>query len=191
LFRYPGITQSMDAHFIAFSYGRRVTGRLALQLFGGPEFLTITIPGQSDIRSMASGGASATYRWLKTETSITYWRGLTAGSGVLTGAQTDVVSARLSRQLTRAWSGALAGSLHANSAVPRPNSGTATQTYDYWTGAADLTRRLGHFARLSLFYSYQTQNSNQAFSSGDGSGQSFSRHIFGAAFNFDYRPLGI
>jgi hypothetical protein len=191
LFRYSGIAESIDAHFVAFSYGRRVTGRLALQVYGGPEFFTVTTPGQSGTQTFASGGANLTYHWPKTGAGLAFSRGLTGGSGVLTGAETDSVSATLSRQLSRTWSGGLTGNYYFNSSAPRPNSGSARRTYDDWVGTVHLTRALGRLARLSLFYSFQAQNSNQAFSSGSSIGQSVSRHLLGVTLNFDYRPIGI
>lgn len=190
-FRYSGVAENVDGHFVAFSYGRRVTGRLALQLYGGPEFFTVTVPGQSETKTLGSGGGSLTYRWPKTEAGISYWKGISAGSGVLTGAQTDSVTATLTRPLSRAWSGGLTGSYNVNSGVRTPNSQTAKQTYNYWLGTAHLTRSVGRYADLSFFYSFQNQHSNQTFSSGGGNGHSFARHLFGAAFNFDYRTKGL
>jgi hypothetical protein len=196
LIRYSGIAESVDAHFIAFSYGRRVTGRLALQLYAGPEIYSVAVPGQSQTHTFAGGGGKLTYRWSRSYADVSYWRGLTAGSGVLTGAQTDYVSAGLNRQLSRAWSGGLTGNYNFNSGLSKPNSGTSasgvvTRQYQYWTGTANLTRTLGRLARLNFFYSFQTQNSNQAFTNASGTGQSVLRHLFGVTFNFDYRPVGI
>jgi len=195
-FHYTGIAQNNDVQFIAFSYGRRVTGRVALQLFGGPEFYTVAIPGHSETHTFASGGADLTYRWPETQAHISYWRGFTAGSGVLTGSETDSVSAGLSRRVLRAWAGTLSGSYSFNSGVSTPTSttvtsGTARHQYGYWTCTANLTRSLGRLARLGLFYSLQTQKSNAAFSSGNSIGHSISRNIFGVTFSFDYRPVGI
>ncbi len=191
LFRYAGIAQSIDAQFIAFNYGRRVTGRLALHVFGGPEIFTVTIPGQSRTETLGSGGGNLTYHWPRTEASVSFWRGLTAGSGVLVGAVTDSTSVTLQRQLSRAWSSGLIGSYHFNSAVATSNSGTATRKFDYWTATANLNRALGRLVNLGLFYTFQTQNSNQSFSIGGSFGQSTSRHLFGVSFNFNSRPIGI
>ena len=190
-FRYSGIAQSIDAQFIAFNYGRRVTGRLALHLFGGPEIFAVTTPGQSRTETLGSGGGNLTYHWPKTEASISFWRGLTAGSGALAGAVTNATSATLQWHLSRAWSSGLIGTYDYNAAVRTSNSGTATRKYDYWTGTANLTRALGRLANLGLFYTFQTQHSNQGFSSGGSIGQSVSRHVFGVSFNFNSRPIGI
>ncbi len=191
LYHYIGIRQDNNSQVVALSYGRRVTGRLALQVFGGPQFFVVTVPGQSRSHTSGTVGADLTYHWPKTQAGIYFYRGLTAGSGVLAGAETDSLTGSLSRQLGRAWFGSLTFGYYHNSGLPQPQPGVQNQSFNYFSGSANLSRRLGRYTRLSLFYAYQTQNVSQPSTTGHGSGETVLRNVFGVTLNFTYRPMGI
>src|SRR5881394_3610489 len=61
-YRYIGNPQAIDDQVVQFMYGRKVTGRLALQLYGGPDVTTFRVPvNNSTSRVSGSGGANLTY----------------------------------------------------------------------------------------------------------------------------------
>jgi len=61
-YRYSGNPQRIDDHVVNVAYGRKVTGRLALQLFGGPDLTIFKVPVGSITRQVSgSGGASLSY----------------------------------------------------------------------------------------------------------------------------------
>lgn len=190
-FRFSGIAESFDAQFVAFGYARRITGRLAFQVFGGPQVFSATTPGHSQTNTLASGGASLTYRWPRMEASLNLFRGLTSGAGVVAGAETSSASLRWERRFSRAFSGGLWTGYSYNFAAYTPSL-ARSRAFDYWESSANLTRALGRYARLNLFYGFQTQNSNLLFAtSRQATGRSVLRSFFGVTFDFTYRTLGI
>lgn len=191
LFHYIGTSEDLDSQIVSFSYGRRITNRLALQLFGGPEVFSITVPGHTHTSTTAYGGVEMTYRWARTQLGVNYFKGISGGSGALNGANTNAVTMTIARQLSTQWSGDLSIGYYYNSSLPQPGTAVAHQTYNYWHGTSSVTRTLGRHSRLVFFYSFQTQNSNQPFSLGGSTGKSVVNNIFGVNFNYTFRPIGI
>jgi hypothetical protein len=181
-FRYDHIAQSINDNSVQLSYARRVTGRLALQLSGGPDvaFSETPITGTSSAStgttgsSMDSGkttqffwdlASSVSYNVRRTTLGMSYNHGVTGGSGVLAGAITDNVSSSANRELTRNTTGSLSLGYARNQGLAiTPLSATATsETFDYWFTGLNLTHRLGRSMNLSLGYQANYQNSNTAF----------------------------
>src|SRR5215469_5210638 len=107
-FHYLGLPQAIGNQSILASYGKRITGRWALQLAGGPEITDFRIPEVAGAQThyvTGSGSASVTYGVPRGSFSVAYFHGLTAGSGVFLGATTDQVSGYANRRVTRLWSG--------------------------------------------------------------------------------------
>jgi hypothetical protein len=191
LFHYTGTSEDVNSQVLSFSYGRRVTERLALELFGGPEFFAVTVPGNTQVSTTPYGGAELTYRWPRTQLGVSYFKGISGGSGALSGANTNAVTMTINRHLSSRWSGDMGFGYYYNSGLSRPGSAAAVQTYNYWHGTASITRALGRHARIILFYSFQTQSSNQPFSLGGSPGKSVLNNIFGVTLDYTFRPIGI
>jgi hypothetical protein len=191
LFHYSGVSEDLNSQVVSFSYGRRITNRLALQLFVGPEFFAVTIPGHTQLSIAAYGGAGMTYHWPRTQLSMDYFKGISGGSGALNGANTNAVTMTITRAISTHWSGNLGFGYYHNSGLREPESATVPPTYNYWNGTCGLTRALGRHSRIVLFYVFQNQNSNQPFSLGGGSGKSVLNHSFGFSFDYTFRPIGI
>src|SRR6266436_8141499 len=107
-YRYSGNPQMFDDHVVNIAYGRKVTGRLALQLFGGPDVTTFQIPiANATKRVSASGGATLIYAMSRNGLSLTYNHGVSNGSGVLVGSSIDQISSSMNRGLGRVWRGSI------------------------------------------------------------------------------------
>src|SRR5260370_36908255 len=105
-YQYSGNPQRINDHVVNVAYGRKVTGRLALQLFGGPDITTFQVPiGNVTKRVSASGGATLIYAMSRSGLSLTYNRGVSNGSGVLVGSSIDQISGSMTRGLGRVWRG--------------------------------------------------------------------------------------
>jgi hypothetical protein len=107
-FRYIGNPQALNDHVVQAAYFHGITGRLALQLFVGPELTTFRVPFEG-VRHVLGPSAGATFLYTRRSNnlSLTYRHALNSGSGVLIGADTDQLEAMLGRRLTRRWSGDL------------------------------------------------------------------------------------
>jgi hypothetical protein len=190
LFHYTGTAEDINSQVLSFSYGRRVTDRLALQLFGGPEFFAITVPGHTQTSTTAYGGAELTYRWPRTRLGVNYFKGISGGSGALYGANTNAVTMTIGRQLSSKWSGDLGFGYNHNSSLQQVTT-APVRTYNYWHGTCSVARSLGRHSRASLFYTFQTQSSNELFTLGGSAGKSVTNNIIGVNFDYTFRPLGI
>jgi hypothetical protein len=181
-FRYSNGVQSINNNSFEFHFARRVTGKLAFQIAGGPSiaFSNIAISGSTTPSGGTGSGptnatqvfwvldAIATYQLRRVSLSASYTHGVTGGSGVLAGSVTDNLTGSVSRQLTRNLNATFAGGYSRNTGVALPTSSTpvvteAGQTYDYWFASANLARRWGRSTTLNLGYSVQYQTSNVAF----------------------------
>jgi len=159
-YRFLGNPQAINDQVVQFMYGRKVTGRIALQLFGGPDVTTFRVPvNNSSNRVSGSEGANLTYALNRGSLALTYNHGVSGGSGVLTGANTDQLQFNLSRQLSREWAASLNFGYSRNGSV----AGTAySQAYDSWYIGGALSRPFGRNANFTVGYTAQIQTSNQA-----------------------------
>lgn len=199
--RYSGFSPTINNHTVHLSYGRRVTGRLALQIAGGPEFSfypsTISTSGGASANSATyynwSADAGLTYRLERASLGVTYTHWVSPGSGVFTGALTDQVSGTLSHQLSRAAIFGLNGGYARNKTlgITALTTAPSNQVYDYAYAGATFTRPLSRTVALNLSYQFQYQDSNVGFCTEPGCGTSFTRHIVSLSLGWIARPMAI
>lgn len=157
-YHYSGSPQAIGVHVINFDYGRKLTGRLALQLYGGPQVITFRVPTNAVTSQVnASGGASLIYRFYRGGLSLNYNRGFTGGSGVLVGANTSQVSFGANRQLTRLWNGNVNFGFANNQYVG--NVGANSQSYNSWFSGFGFARPMGRQVNLTFGYTAYIQTS--------------------------------
>lgn len=160
-----------DANAVQVIYGHRINGKLDLQLGGGPEwihrfFVAVTPnplppPAQfftavSDTFLSGSGRAILNYyRSARTNMSLTYSRSANAGSGLLSGANTDAIRLAVTHQLTRRWSTTLdTGYSYSRRILNSPtNQAGNASAYRYWYAGGALRRQLTR--HVSAFANYQ------------------------------------
>jgi len=83
-YRYPGSPQALGDHVMQFEYGRKITGRMALKITGGPEVTTFRVPiGSLTERISGSGSALLMYSFARSNMALTYTHGVNGGSGVV------------------------------------------------------------------------------------------------------------
>jgi hypothetical protein len=191
-YSYVGISQAIDDHVISVAYGKKITGRLALKLFGGPDITTFKVPiANVSRRTSGSGGGSVSYRFSRVDTSVSYNHGVTAGSGAFAGSETDSITGNASRQLTRIWRGQVNFGFARNRDIVSnaAAAGLATAFNSYFAGGG-LSRPFGANANLSFAYSANIQTGGQA--SGctvPGCGSSFTQHQVTLNLQWHTRPL--
>ncbi len=200
-YRYSNFNQSIDDHVGQLSYGRQVTGKLALQIAAGPEFTTFATPitGTSGTGTPSGStshlywslNSSLTYQLRQTGLGLSYNHGVSGGSGVQAGSVADTVNGYVSHQLSRTFSGTLNVGYSRNNGltVATPKTPTANQTYGYWTSNVALNHTMGRTMNMSLNYLLQYQNSNSPFCVGPTCGSSFVRHEVSLSFGWHERPL--
>jgi hypothetical protein len=188
-YRYPGDPQALGDHVAQLAYGRKITGRLALKLAGGPEVTTFRVPiGGSTQKIAGSGNAALTYAFARSSVALSYTHGVSGGSGVFTGSNIDQANVSWSRQLTRVWNGSVNFGYAKNRQILSV-SGLTSPSYDTWLAGAGLSRALGRAANLSVAYQAQIQNSNVAICSNSNCGTNYTVHQVFLTFKWHTRPL--
>jgi hypothetical protein len=188
-YHYPGAAQALGDHVAQFVYGRRITGRLALNLAGGPEVTTFRVPlNGSTQRVSGSGSGSLTYAFRRSSIALSYLHGISNGSGLFIGASTDLVAATASRQLTRVWNGSLNFGYAKNKQIVAV-TGLSSPTFDSWVSGAGLSRPLGRRMNFSLGYQAQIQISNLPLCNTPNCGTNNTQHQVFLSFEWHGRPL--
>ena len=189
-YRFIGNPQAMNDHTAEIAYGRKITGRLALALSAGPDVTTYRLPiATATDRVGVAAGASLRYAFQRTEVSLTYSRGLTAGSGVLTGADTDQTEGQISHKVSRQWQ-ALAGFGYARNGVPGgARIGGSSQNFNSFYGSAGFSRTLSRSASFSLHYAFSYQNLSQPICLTGSCTPSYKQHQIWVGLRWQARPF--
>ncbi|HLI29982.1 MAG TPA: hypothetical protein VKV79_02640 [Terriglobia bacterium] len=190
-FNYVGLPESFRTQMLSLAYGRKITGRLALQLYGGPELLTYrTSLLSSFTRVAASGTGDLTYAFRRDTLGLFVSHYATGGSGVIAGTNTTMVSGSWTRQLTQRWSGTVYGGLARNTPLATSSVPSAGQ-YTSWFSNAILNRDMGRYLSLYVGYEYERQTTNSgpctsAFCAGN-----LATQIIGVGITFKPHPIGL
>ena len=185
-YHYMGFPQALGNHVFNVAYSRRITGRLAFSLFGGPEITTFRIPvGTSTSRIDGAFGTSLSYALKSGGVTFGYTHGTSGGSGVLVGSTEDQVNAGATKQLSRLWTA------HGNFGFGRihgftPSGAPSSPGYNSYYFGAGLDRPLGRNANLSFGYTAYVQQLNAAACSGCGTS---TQHQISVGFSWHTRPF--
>jgi hypothetical protein len=178
---------NFDTHAWQLVYGRKITGKLALQASGGPQ---ISVAHGLAAGSTAAGWAtqeSLQYRLRQVELDASYSHTVTGGAGVLSGAHTDQAQGDFSRRLSRRINGTLSVGYAHNSNL-QGISGATNSAFDTEFLGVSLQRPLSHETTLVLRYTFQHQ-STTGLACSLGLCGDVSRHVIGMEFDWHTRPL--
>jgi len=159
-FHFPGNPEALGDHAAQFMYGRRITGRIALNLAGGPDITNFRFPVNGVSRTTSgSGVASLAYGFRVTTLRLIYSHGVASGGGLLSGSNNDQVIANLNRPLGRLWTSSFSFGFSRNSQIVTIKSLTSP-SYNSYQISGGLTRPLSGGTNLSIGYQAQIQASN-------------------------------
>lgn len=193
-YHFTGFNQAIGDHVVNIAYGRKITGRLGLSLFAGPEVTYFRVPvGTSQRLVKASFGGSIAYGFKSGGITLGYDHGTNGGGGVLAGAYGDNVNATANRQVTRLWSarGNFGyGRIHGfTNNLLTTNTALAPIYNSYYLGAG-LDRALGRNALLSFGYTAYIESINTAacgkLCAGNGN---YTTHQLAVGFQWHTRPF--
>jgi hypothetical protein len=186
-FHFPGSPQAYGDHAVNIAYARKITGRLGLRLFVGPEFTFYRIPvGTTTQSTGVSITANLTYGFERGSLGLSYIHGLSAGSGVFIGSNLDQVTTSVNRSLTRHWSGNVNFGYARNS--PIGGTGLAgVPAYDDWFAGGGLSRPIGRNFNFGLAYTATIANNSAAGCTGVGCNTTY--HTVTINFQWHTRPF--
>lgn len=185
LYTYGGTSRSLNAHNFLLSYARRVTGKLALQLSGGPALRTFDDPvlgSESGVGWNVRTGL--TYQVGRTLWSSSFVHYTSGGSGVLGGADTSQWSVAVSRTFARQWTVMGDFGIAKNSSLFGAALGTVS--FDSQFAGLQINRVLNR--EWNVFFNYNLQHETSTLPLCLGCGDSFTRHIVGVGFEWNGRP---
>ncbi|HEY6182127.1 MAG TPA: hypothetical protein VIW67_07775 [Terriglobales bacterium] len=167
-FHFAGQPQAIGDHSFNFAYGKKITGRTAVQLYVGPDFTTsrIATNGSSSSHGV-NAGANITYALAHGGLNLAYSHGISGGSGVLTGTSSDLINFGADHRLTRLWSGQFNAGYARNSAlsIVTPTI-TGSLVYSAWTVGGGFRRPLGRNTDFAINYSAQIPDYSNSVCSG-------------------------
>lgn len=188
-YQYPGNPQAYSDNVASVAYGRKVTGHIGLRVFIGPEITNFRIPlGNSSQKTGFSASANLSYGFDRGAFTLDYIHGLSAGSGVLIGSNLDLVTAAVSRQLTRQWAGSLNFGYSRNS----PVAGTTTAgypAYSDWFIGCSAGRPIGRDFNFAVAYTATIGSYSGAGCTGAGCNASNNYNTITVNFQWHPRPF--
>ncbi len=204
-FNYSNFNQTITSHTAQVSYGRRVTGRLAFQIAGGPQVAMFQAP-ISTSTGLSGGGTGSTaagpttqvywslnanlqYGLPRTAFMLAYNHGVGGGSGALAGSLTDTVSGSVTRKMSRTFSSGITGGYSRNQGLAIDTTIPSNQTFNYWYGGGNLSYPIGRSLGLTLAYQLQYQTTSAAICIGTVCGTSVIRHMISLGIGWHERPL--
>lgn len=188
-FHYSGNPQAIGDQSFNVAYGRKITAKLALQLYGGPDVTNFRVPiGGETNRISGGGGGTLNYGFKRGTLSLSYDHSVTGGSGVFLGSRSDLLQASLIHQLGRVWSGNMQFGFARNRSLINV-APLSSQDYSAWFAGAGLSRALGHNASLTFGYTARIQTTNLPVCAAGTCDTSYLQHLISANFQWHTRPL--
>jgi hypothetical protein len=190
LMRFSGVTQSANFHNVQLAYGRRLTGRLAMRISGGPQFGQFTNPvAGSTSRISWTAQSSLLYNLRNTTLGLNYSHSASSGSGVLVGSDADRVDGTIGRQLTRMWNGGLVFGYAHNKSIQQLNTSAFSRNVNTWHAGFNLQRPLSRQANLTFTYNLTGQSANNPTGCvGLACGRLPLRHQFALGISWGFGP---
>lgn len=188
-FHFGSSDRRIVNHDLSAAYGHQLTGRITLQISGGPLISESTLAGNTQTRYLLNTYESLRYRADKGYFEGAFQRFGTAGSGVLTGALTNLTRFTAGHELTAKTFGSFEVSYATNEAIARQFSGGTASKFKTWGADVNLSRQLTQ--RVSVYFAYylQHQTSAQPLCINRACGASLNRNVFGIGVNWHGRPV--
>lgn len=189
-FRFTYLPEKISGHVLQLGYGRYVTGRLSFRLAAGPsiEMLQGVVTGSVNRVSWALDSALS-YQMERTKLLLTYSHFVTAGSGVLVGAQTGQVEASAERILAPRWRGSASLGYANNQSLVPTTANSSQEHYNSWYVAVRVNHELRPGTGFYLGYGARLQALNLAACPTANCGSNSVGHVISAGFNFGLRPI--
>ena len=191
-YHYSGSPQAFGDQLVNVAYGRKITGRLAMDVAGGPEFVNSRIPlSTQPNRVLWSGAANLTYGVPQGGATLSFFHGVSGGSGILIGSNADQLTLGGNRRMGRLWNVLGSFGYAHNRNLAATNLLNIQQNFNSWFVTAGLSRPLGPTTDLTFGYTARIQASTGATCPSGVCGANFTQHVISAGFQWNTRPFTI
>ena len=196
-YHFLGQSQAIGDHSAQLSYGRKITGRLALRLSGGAEITTFRVAVGGETQHVGgAGNANFDYALKNGGINVSFSHGVTSGSGIFLGATTDQVQLGTRRQLTRQWNGNVHGGYARNRNVVTSATAitgvtaSSSASYDSFYFGAGASRPLGRNLNFIGSYTAYIQHANAGAACIIGTcGTNYTSHQITLGLSWHTRPF--
>ena len=193
-----GAGRRIGHNFLA-AYGRRVTGRLAWQLSGGPQ-INKSDQAAAGPSSLVPTGPSRFTSWtlfsglryqLSADTAATfgYYHGITSGSGIFLGSSGHAIQGSIGRPLTRTITGRLDAGYSHNSGLNQLIGTVTSNSFSSEYVRVGIDRPIGQQATINFNYELQHQSTDSSVCAGPVCGFSFLGHMVGVGITWRMNPI--
>lgn len=190
--RYNPVVASINTNTVLFMYGYHLNPQLNLTVGAGPEFASYTPQGATAATNFTVINATARldYVFKKTGMTVSFFRGVGGGSGIIAGTVSNVVQLGGWHQFNRNWTVYAAGGSALNTSLPQ----VAGINNEYISSflLAGVTRQLGPRASFYVNYEVLRQTTGTANVCGIGvlcPGRFITSQIW-VGFSYTMRPIG-
>ena len=196
-FHYSGQPQAIGTNSINGAYSKKLTRKLALSLYGGPQFSHYRVPiGTQSNTTNASAGASFSYATEHATVTGTYFHGLSGGAGVFVGSLTDTANVGLSHRFARAWTASFnLGYAHNSALGSQPGFSSSafneSSAFNDWYVGGGVSRPFGrniNFAANYTAYIESTSGAGCTASTSCGSAN-YTQHTINLSIQWHTRPF--
>jgi hypothetical protein len=183
-YSYTGVTTEasppdIESRGLNVSIQHLLSRNLSVSASVGPQWVSSSNGTLIPSRLSVAATGSISYQRGFTTAAVAYSRGVSGGSGVVPGANSDIVSGSLAHTYGRNWVASLnVGYSHTAGLTQQLTNGSLVPrnlTYDTVYGGAQLTRRINeHFSGyVSYFAQNQTNNFSLTQNAFNGTSQTF------------------
>jgi hypothetical protein len=190
MFLFSRNNPSFSDHTGMLSYARRISGRLSFQIGAGPQvqIFDSALAGPGRVVSWALA-TSTDYQYGDMSTSLTYSHGLSGGSGVLRGSETDTVQGTVSRTIGKRWNTSVGVGYSRNAALEQTARSASSIAPQTWYGTASLNRRFLGYGGLFLAYTASKQSRLSALCGLPACGAGATTHTGSIGYTWGTRPI--
>ncbi len=188
-YHFSGQPDAYGNHSVNIAYGKKLTGRLALQLYGGPSFTTSRVSTNGNTMTYGVNlGASLVLGIHNGGLSLSYNHGISGGSGVLAGSDVDQLNFGVNHKLGRVWT----GQVNMGYAHNTPIQGfgpSISQTYNTWNFGGGVNRPLGQQATFGIAYNATVSTYSSSGCTGSSCPPNQTYNYITINFQWHARPL--
>jgi hypothetical protein len=191
-YRFSGPNSGFLNRGLSILYGHQITGRLSLQISVAPTVNQVAQPlGGVSTKSFFGTFDSLQYRTPKWDTTLSFERNTSGGSGVLPGAEVDSLQGNIGRQLSRKIRGSIQFSHSYDQSLAQESTLARRSEYEVYQAGFSLTREFGRHISAYLNYNFQRQTSNDPVCVGTSCTNTFLRQVGGVGINWHAQPIKI